>query len=566
MSDPTAPVSPPPASPAPVRGWLGRTALFVLPFLLTLAGLRLGLHTAVANKIARNVVRTQDVLLALLVAWLVFVVGSLWGTRPHDEPAGLRLRERAPVFGLLLVVFLTPLLLWFVGEWPGHLRSDMLQSVAVSSRHEVDPWLSTLWGLYAGAVHRITGNFTLLSVLNILLLSWVLADVFSLLLRLGLPRWGAVPFVLLLVTSVPLGLLAINLSHDILNGFLKIALVATLLRVLVRGRLSGRPGARPGTLVLLGALVLATALLRGENIVLLVYVPALLLLTRQARPLAVGLLVLALVAGHLTFRRALEPMLTGPWLNNSDFRNRYQLTLLLNPLGFMAMNHAYSPTPEQDREVVSRAVSWECLVERTLIWEPPCYWTDLRSPLTDENLAGVKRVFVRTALDNPGLFLANRVAVFAGNLGVAPQVIPPFIPEREQADPAQLYRPHAEVMAREGLVPPPPNALSRLTHAVRDGSYPREGLRSARAVLWTSLPAFLLLVGLLVTWRRNPMCAALAGVLAVPLGPFFLAAPASHITYLTDLWVFGYLAVPLLLFERRVLGARAVSAREQGAA
>jgi hypothetical protein len=422
--------------------------------------------------------------------------------------------------------------------------------------------------LFAGEVHRLSGNFTTLSVLNILLLSWVLADVFSLMLRHGLSRRVAAVFVLLIVTSIPIGTLSIFLSHDILTGFLKLSIIAVLMRMLVRSALlKGRPGSTTGSLVLLSALVVATSLLRGENIALYLYLPALLLVTRQARPLVVGAMVLGLLCGNLVFRKGVEPRVNDVWYQGEEFKNRYALSLMLNPIGYMLTNDYFTPTPEEDRQAISEAVAWECINGRPNVYEPGCYWTSVRGAVSTEKITALKRVYVRSILNNPAIFLANRVTVFFGHLGInnKPRFHLHF--NRERYTDPELYWGRADIMAAEGLVfeRDNPSALSRVTRKLRDWSAPNGGFTSAGYWIWNGVPALALLLFLAATWRKNPISAALAGVILVPLVLVFGAAPASHINYVTDLWVFGYLAIPLLVFERTALKARTAAARAPSA-
>ncbi len=566
-----APAGPPPSSSSR-RGLASLGSLLVL-FGVVLVVLRTGFAVSPGEQFQRNQVWASDVVLSLIASWLLWQGGrsglEAWRARtgsesPAEREARLLIRDRLVPFLGLFVAFALPQVLWFIGEWPGHLDSDEQRSLFVFSRHEVEPWLSTLWGLYAGGLYRVSGQFTLPAVLNLLLLSWVLADVFSLMLRHGLSRKVAGVFVLLLMTSIPVGVMSTFLSHDILTGYLKLSLVAVLLRMLVRGALlKGGPGSTGGSLALLTGLVLATSLLRGENIALFLYVPALLLLTRQARPLAVGLMLVVLVSGNLFFRRVLEPQVSSPWYQSPDRHNRYALTLLLNPLGFLVNNNYSTPTPDEDQRAIDAVVDWACISNHPDLTEPDCYWTSLRPPVTDEKMAAVKRVYIRAVLGNPVLFISNRVAVFLGQFGLNGKPSYPFFFEREKKTDAELYGEHAALVHDAGLRFERDNAsvLSRITRRVRDWSFPQHGLLSPGFWVWNALPAFMLLVFLAATWRRNPISAALAGVLLVPLALVFGGAPASHVTYVTDLWVFGYLAIPLLVFERTVLKPRGATAR-----
>lgn len=454
-------------------------------------------------------------------------------------------------FSAFFLPLLGVLLAWFFGEWPGHFRSDQIRTFEMAKQHLVEPWLSSLWGLYAEGLFRLTGQFTVLALVNVVSLSWLLADVFSLVWSRGVARPWVLVFFGLALTSVPLALLAINLSHDILTAVVKLTIAVVMLKLLIaRSAPSDPEPTSRYTLVVLGALGVAAALLRGENIVLLVVLP-LVLVWRRVVPSRVAVaLFVGMVVAHQGFRRGVDPAINVVASQEPDTANRYQLTLLLNPIGFMMANHYYSPTPERDREDLAKVIDPSCLASADL-HEPPCYWTALRPPVTDESLAGVRRVYVESILNNPHLFLSNRVATVLGGLGFARQALPAFRFAREGDSDAELYGRAAPLLSGAGLVfDRNPSALQRVTHALREGVTPG-GARSLGFWVWNGIPALLLLGVAACRWRTRPWASTLALLFGAPFVLFAVAVPASHVTYLTDVFILGFLWIPLMSFERR---------------
>ncbi|WP_163867640.1 hypothetical protein [Myxococcus eversor] len=497
----------------------------------------------------RRLLQTSDMLLALVMAVGTFLVA--WcltlGAR-REDPTSVRHRWR--LFLGLWAVFALPLLLWWVGEWPGHFHSDARQSLLVSSQYHVDPWLSSLWGIWAHGLHRATGQFSATSLFNVVILAALLADFFSLLLHLGLSRRVGTLFIALVVTSVPLGLMVINLSHDIINALLRLGIALILLRVLTRRKLTGRSGLTPVTLPVLALLTAVATLFRGDSMALVLYVPAALLFSRQVRVGAAVALLLGTVAINQVFRRGVEPRLLQPWVEMPQY---YAMSLLLNPLGFMVTNHYVTRTPEEDKAVIEAVVAHSCLKDRYVIEESPCYWDSLRPPLLPEKMAALRSVFLRMVRDNPALMLSNRLITFAGTLGLSPRAAFPVLPGREAYPPEQVFgMAGVELLQKHGQeASRAPQAVARVTHWLRDASLPTHGGRSLYFP-WNGLPALLLTLWLVSRWRTWPVSAVTAGAVLAPALLVFIAAPASHPTYVADLWVFGYLAVPLAWFEARV--------------
>lgn len=530
-------------------GRWGRPARAVALFCLLLVLARVALAESVETGTQWNVILAADVLSALIGCGLLLGAAGLIGTLRRSEPA----RRRAPLTAGLWVALATPLTLWFIGEWPGHLQSDQAQLVNVVSQRLTDPWLSTLYSVYASAVTRVFGNITFVTAINILLISGVLAALLAFLASRGVRLWVVWLFALLLMCSVPLGFLAIHLSHDVLTGFLKIAMVGVLLPALVRGREAGRPGCDGRTVAVLSVLTLAVSLLRGENLALLLYVPLILLVMRQARVAHVAAMAVFLLAGTGLYRVAIEPALIEPGVREWGYKERYQVSLLINPLGFMVHHKYFTPTPEEDKAAISEVIGWDKLVNSYTPFEIPYFWKDVKGRTTPEQVARLRRVYLRAAVNNPALFVGSRVITFAGCLGGRSPWYP-FFSHREGADDERLYAHLAGPVRESGLLfdRDSPGMLSRTTHALREWASPLRGPRSPGYYLWNAWPALVLLVVALVSAPRLPLTAAVAGVVAAPLVLLLLAAPASHFKYVTDLYIFGFLVVPLALFERHV--------------
>ncbi|MBZ4407417.1 hypothetical protein K8640_04285 [Myxococcus sp. XM-1-1-1] len=550
------------------RSWVGRyrvelglAALALLVGAVVFGLMRSTWPTPLPARPERRVLQTSDTLLSLVSALCTFFLAWCF-TRGAGRVDPVSVRHRWRSFLGLWALFAAVFLLWWAGEWPGHYYSDALQSLSVSSQYQVEPWLSTFWGIWAHGIHRATGQFSSLSLFNLFLFSALLADFFSLLLSQGLSRRVGGLFVALVVTSIPLGLLAIYLSHDIINGLLRLSIALILMRAMVRRALTGASGLTPVTLPALVLLTATATFLRGDSMALVLYVPAVLVASRQVR---VGVAV-ALLVGTLglmqVFRRAVEPRIAPP---SPERGNRYALSLILNPLGYLVTNRYYSPDPEGDQAAMDAVIAYSCLRDRYKAEESPCYWDSLHPPISNEKMAELKKRFLRMVRDNPALMLSNRVYTFAGTLGLSPKTPPPFLYMREKWKAEEQYPPHGVRLLAELNLDPAraPQSLARITHWLRDESWPARGGQSL-FFPWNGVPALLLALWLVSRWRTLPASAVTAGAILAPAFLVFVAGPASHPSYVADLWMFGYLAVPLAWFEARALRARALQPPSAG--
>jgi hypothetical protein len=273
--------------------------------------------------------------------------------------------------------------------------------------------------------------------------------------------------------------------------------------------------------------------------------------------------VLAGSAGY----RSLERRLLDPWYfsSESDTQNRYQLTLMMNPVGFMLTNRYFTTDPEGDLAAISAIIDPAVYRATYTPFEIEYYWNSVPGRVDDAEIAGFKRVFISAALNNPMMMLSNRVLVFGASLGSDPRTRYPFHLDRESRDDASLYTDSfRNLLSEHGLHvrKESPHVISRVTNSLRDWSYPRMGWKSPGFWIWSAAPSLMVAVASVVLIRRARISGALALVILAPLVLMFLATPAAHFKYMTALYAFGLLAWPLLIHE--LLSSRRARIRASG--
>lgn len=454
--------------------------------------------------------------------------------------------------GLFLPIMLV-LLCWWIGEWPGHWKTDEAYLFQQAQQGVTEPWLSTGFSVYAILVLRTLGNYTLISLINCIVIAAVIADVLSLLVYAGLRRWIAVVLLALACTSVPLGLLATSLSHDLVSATIRLCLVGVIVRCVVRRAVAGSTAPALAssflTQVHVLVLVLFATVLRGENIVLVVLMPVVLWLSGAVRAWKAAWLIAVLCLGALLLKGPLTKSLSRP---DSDRESRYALTLVINPLSYYVANNYWTPTPAEDTHVLARVVDIDDLRTWHTPYDIQTYWIGAsKGDVTPEEMRDVKELFVRATLDNPGLFLSSRVATVSGMLGMTPRSNLWFYDHREarplakyaESNPPMQRAFDAGYMWREA-----PSVIGQMTHALRDWSVPR-GWKTPGHWIWNAWPSALMVVAALAMARSTPKTALVACVIAGPFVLVALAAPASHFKYIYDVYAVGFLLPAVWAWE-----------------
>ena len=316
-------------------------------------------------------------------------------------------------------------------------------------------------------------------------------------------------------------------------------------------RETGVKPARAVPLIALGTLLVLVTILRGENIVLTLCVPALLVAGRLARPLRAAALAVLVLAAVVVFRGPVSRNLIGRHPDLPDWRNRYLLTLMVNPMCFMVQNNYVTATPAEDLAILNESINMEQMPRLYTPFLIPYYWNALPARFTDEKAARFKSMFVRAVLNNPGLFLGNRVTTFVGTLGMGQPILYCVVFDRTAVTPDVLYSGRKDVLARAGLLVDfhNQNALQRTTSKICLWSIPLGGIGKPGYWIWNSAPALIVVVLSLLARRWVPTAALAASVVALPLVLIFLAAPASHFRYLTDLYVLGFVMPVIILYD-----------------
>jgi len=441
--------------------------------------------------------------------------------------------------------------LWLLGQWPGIVMTDSVDSVANAREGVVYDYFSYVHALLHLVVLDVVPHVALLTVLQVLATAGVLAWATAIVHARSRSRWPVAVMTLAAALSAPVVVNTLLLSRDTLYGVLHLALALWVARVAV-----DRHPLRPTALAGLATLTAVLGVYRGDGVVLLAVVPLVLLVALRPSPRAALLGAGVFAAAILVVGLALPATLA----ERSQNPNFYKLTLRINPLGAVLNTDFYSEDKGRDLAELGRVIDVEGVREKYTPAEIPAYWDgEWNRAATDADFAVFEAAADRVLRNNLGTVVESRVRTFGTATGLTPggftgAAVPDAFPERT-----------SWIADAEGISAEPP--LQRLYFAQADVLQETavfDGIRpSGQALHFNLLPWLLLLAAAMLAVRRAPFAAVVALVVLSRVPLVFLAAPAGQHKYYYSVHLAGIVVLGLFLaavrwsdLRRRVLPAR----------
>jgi len=440
---------------------------------------------------------------------------------------------------------------WYCALYPGMVigtdTSIMLSSVI--GKDGYSPF-SAFWNSFFGGLYALTGSLQIIPVVNMVLCAWTIANLLALTASMGIDRYliALVVFLLFLFPVLPGSTLL--WSHDTTAALLRLALVSYVIWLCRALHANGtRAGWAPTCIV--SILVAACALIRSENLLLVVLVPIVLLYYRvfSGRTVAacVGASVLAI---------ALFSGVVARQLYANDSKINYSLSLLANPARYFYNNNFVSDTRAADLALLEDVFERDWLRGVRFPYQPYHTKGMVFKAVDDATMRSLKTTLMSIAWQNPALVLQNRGIIawtlFSGSPGADYHSLNAGFGMDERLksmylnpDQAAIYNTLAQDAAHR------PQRLYWVAERIQTYFDPRRASRPVLAVfVWTLIPALVWMCIALAGVRRRRL-AALAPLLLLPcVAAVVLTAPAAHFKYVADLYVMGWF-LPLLLFAER---------------
>ena len=212
---------------------------------------------------------------AALTTWIIMALVNLIGR--YENVADLLIGRKRYIFWMFFLVSICCYIVWLAAFWPGVMSVDSLKIWRAAKLPGVfindDPVLNVILYMY---LMQIWNNVAIIPITQILLGSLLNASIFFWLYRRGISLYWLLPFFLLLVFSLPVGLYNLMLWKDIPFALLVVFWGYTTVRLFELKKEGERISFQ--YILALIFLWLALALVRHNGIVYLVYIPFLFLL------------------------------------------------------------------------------------------------------------------------------------------------------------------------------------------------------------------------------------------------------------------------------------------------
>ncbi len=424
------------------------------------------------------------------------------------------------------------LAIWLAGMWPGIIMTDTAEVVSNARQGIVDEWFSYAQPLLHIAAMDLVPHMAVVGILQLLGTACLMAYLTTTMRNAGASWWAVVAINGLAAVSAPLVVNTLLGSRDTLYGLLHVGLALYLARAVLSRRSLSAP-ALAGVALLTGFL----SVYRGDGIVLLLVIPLTLLLLRPSRRATLagaGAFAAAAICFHVVLPAVLSVQ---------ERPHYYELSLRLNPLGAVLQTDFFSRDKEADLRELGRVVDVQAVRELSTPVEIPVYWENKwRLDASDADFDAFNRTADRLIRDNLVAALAGRVRTFGAATGLAPGswtgTVMGSVEERDDwlKDKAGLEG----APLSEGLY----DLEAKFIRA--SGEFRGVTLRGT-ALHWNLLPSLLLLIGVILAFRRLPFEALIAVIVLSRVPLIFAAAPAAQFKYYYAVHLGGIVVLGLLL-------------------
>lgn len=493
---------------------------------------------------------TVQAILALLLTWLI---GRLWDYLAPRRRNGLRSilsdafvsRERYvfwSMFAGLVIVYGV----WLLGQWPGLMSVDSFhftwREIKTLQLSGVTPWM---YNAYVLALTQFADTPAVVPIFQITMTSLLGSWLFFAAYRHGAAKWLVALSYLCFATSIPVGLYNLVLWKDIPFCLTMLAWGGLLYFMAYRRTYHGETlPFRLSTLVVLAASLVFLATVRHNGIIFLAAIPAILVVFRLMPKRNLIQFIALTAVGFCGLSLATPHLLVG---SQEDVKTFFAKTYRVSPLSAIyTSKHFYSPNYEQDWAVINK-------------WIPQAELKEVYTPTQQADVNGMmiqrwmalepkdrdylNHLYIERSLQNPHIFLADRAAMFLGAMGFANNV---FIVTNElynEGDrsawrPIESYKLH--------LAKPVPFLYDKVRILVEKALTPG----GKRALIYNSLPAFLLLTAVLLAYAFTPVSSLFAFIFLYNLPFLFLVLSTCEWRYFYFLVLASYFVLPLVSAER----------------
>lgn len=486
-----------------------------------------------------------------LAAALAWVVGVLLEQRRslHHADWGTTFRwvfcdQKRWAFWLMFSAMSLVYFSWLLGWWPGLMTADSLDSWLQTRSLRFSNWNPFAYAFWLFVLQQVWDSPAFVVIVQLVSSALLGASVFYFLLSNGLRfRWIA-PFFLLYVFSIPIAVYNLQIWKDVPFCILTVFWACLLFALSFKRRMGASVTLSLRSIVVLGGVLAFSSMVRHNGVIYLVIVPAFFGAARLAPARRIAQFFTVAMVGYLGVQQGLGRLLDVH--ANTDYRI-ISMSVQLNSWAALLGDKGgyYSDNAEQDKDVIRKFIQPDELQEKynplsvtRLVYESK----NRRGLISDEEVAAIRRLYVKRASENFHTFVAERSYLFFATLGF-----------RNWAYSSNLWErvfPFAESESLASLRDAPKSHRLRAVQARLLASTDRyQGLTSGAFLCWNAFFPLLLVVAAFMLYKWLPTTALACAFILLQVAALFFTIISNDFRYVYFIHLFAYFLVPMAVLE-----------------
>jgi hypothetical protein len=460
-------------------------------------------------------------------------------------------REHRWFFWVLFTASTLVFFLWLLGQWPGIMTVDSYhytwREIKTFQFQNVTPWV---YNLYVLVLTQLYDSPIIVGLFQIIATSLLGSMILYYCYKKGARKWIVIVSAGLFATSIPIGIYNITIWKDIPFNTIILFWGFFIFRLYYKRKYENtQVSFSVAQLIMLSILLFLVCTLRHNGIVFVVAIPVLLFIfklipRKNFWHFAAASCILFLLNWIVT------PMIA---INTSrEVSNFFSNTYKVAPLAAIYTSPDYfSPTKEEDQAFIHKWLSSDEL-KKNYTPVPQAdkinYMISKWSELNQEEQARLKRLYFVRSLQNPHIFLADRIAMMLGTMGLSSNVFITTNALRDADTDKSSWRP---IEAYKFTSASKVKWLEGIEKKIIGASTWYKGELPLPFFIFNTLLSFLVLVAVMCFFKIIPGSALYCLVFLYSMPFLFIALSTAEWRYLYFLLLGAHFVFPIISMENQ---------------
>jgi hypothetical protein len=456
--------------------------------------------------------------------------------------------------------------LWLLAWWPGMMTQDSLVTWLHVKRLDFENWNPFVYTLYVLALTQLYDSPAIVAIFQLLATAALGSAVFFFVFARGVKLWWIAPFFVAFALSVPVAVYNLLIWKDVPFCLLTVFWAVYLYYLAYQKRVGDPVTPSMHGVVLLAGLFVMLCTVRHNGLIYLVVLPLMLVLGRLMAPRR--LVAFLALSGCLYL---LVQFGVGNWIGahqNTNYRI-LRLSLQLNPWAALLSDRVgyYTDDPEGDRRTLAQIMAPDAILKRynPLTVVPLVHGDNRREAISEGETEAISQLFIRRALENLHIVMAERAYLFFATLGYRTWAFgsklwdQSFHAQRVDCTLPRCGSGRETVFALRD--DPKSPALRAVQETILSESTAFRGIWRGSFVFWNAVVPLPLIATLFLLYKWLPLTALACAFVLVQVVVLFFTIISNDFRYVYFIHLFAYFVLPLCLLEiRLILTERAVHA------